>query len=522
MKKQIKKARFKNTCYTVKNVSSAGTHMTSSTGEITTLTLPRLLQDIRQGRKTGTAVFERSDASTKVFFRHGEIVYASSNSDDQSMRTLLENLGKITKAQSEKSADIMRKTNKKLITVLFEMGLLKPQELVAHVKLLVKQNILGLFSLREGRYRFDDGLLPGAEIVPLQMNAGELILAGIRGIAWEDARRSLPPLNTVISRAPEPSLPARSADLIENERTVLSLIDAKSSIQELCCLTNIGEEAVLKSLFVLLALRMASEGKRKDQQETVLNCHSVREVAAVEQRPMDQTAAESLITREMLQSAHDVLALQDYYEMLGVGRSASPQEIKKAYFGLAKLYHPDRHSDPELRDMKQKLELLFASINEAYGVLSETKKRDQYNLDLSSGTKQYGKKDGKPADEDDESQKVSAVAQFTEGMKQFRVQNFWGAEEAFRWATRLDPSNPDYVYHLGLALAHMPRRRHEAEEYFQKAVTMAPSRVEYYLELGGFYEKNGLKPKALSVYQDALKRNPNSDKVKQAVKNAGG
>jgi len=102
------------------------------------------------------------------------------------------------------------------------------------------------------------------------------------------------------------------------------------------------------------------------------------------------------------------------------------------------------------------------------------------------------------------------------------VQNFWGAEEAFRWAVRLDPSNPDYIYHQGLALSRMPRRRHEAEEFFLNAVKMAPSNVDYHLELGNFYMKNGLKAKALSVYQSALQRNPHADKLKQAIKNAGG
>jgi tetratricopeptide (TPR) repeat protein len=122
----------------------------------------------------------------------------------------------------------------------------------------------------------------------------------------------------------------------------------------------------------------------------------------------------------------------------------------------------------------------------------------------------------------DEINKVSAATKFNEGMKQYRVQDFWGAEEAFRWTIRLDPSNAEYVYYQGLALVHMPRRRHEAEEYFLKAVNMAPSKIEYFLELGNFYAKNGLKAKAMTVYQDALKRHPNADQIKQAIKNISG
>ena len=106
---------------------------------------------------------------------------------------------------------------------------------------------------------------------------------------------------------------------------------------------------------------------------------------------------------------------------------------------------------------------------------------------------------------------------FNEGMKRFKGGDFWGAEEAFQWAMRLDPDNAEYVFRRGINLARIPRRGHEAEEVFAQAIKMAPSKIEYSLELGNFFARSGLKTKALSVYQDALKRNPNSEKIKQAI-----
>ncbi len=114
------------------------------------------------------------------------------------------------------------------------------------------------------------------------------------------------------------------------------------------------------------------------------------------------------------------------------------------------------------------------------------------------------------------------MSQFNEGLKHYREQNFWGAEESFRWAALLDPSNAQYLFHHGLALTHMPRRLHDAEQLFQKAIKMAPSKIEYYLELGNLYSKNGLKKKAFSLFQVALQRHPDSDKLRQAMKNVGG
>lgn len=67
------------------------------------------------------------------------------------------------------------------------------------------------------------------------------------------------------------------------------------------------------------------------------------------------------------------MATKDYYELLGVGKTASADEIKKAYRKLAMKYHPDRNKG------KKEAEEKFKEINEAYAVLSDAEKRAQYD-----------------------------------------------------------------------------------------------------------------------------------------------
>lgn len=72
------------------------------------------------------------------------------------------------------------------------------------------------------------------------------------------------------------------------------------------------------------------------------------------------------------------MANKDYYEILGVSRSASEDDIKKAYKKLALRFHPDRLAGKSDKE-KQEAEEKFKEINEAYSVLSDKDKRQHYD-----------------------------------------------------------------------------------------------------------------------------------------------
>ncbi len=73
---------------------------------------------------------------------------------------------------------------------------------------------------------------------------------------------------------------------------------------------------------------------------------------------------------------------KDYYQTLGVSRGASESDIKRAYHKLAKQYHPDLNKD------NPNAESRFKEVNEAYEVLSDPQKRQNYD--------QFGDPDGNP------------------------------------------------------------------------------------------------------------------------------
>ena len=66
------------------------------------------------------------------------------------------------------------------------------------------------------------------------------------------------------------------------------------------------------------------------------------------------------------------MAKRDYYEVLGVPRTASADELKSAFRSLARKYHPDVSNDSDAEEK-------FKEINEAYAILSDNDKRAAYD-----------------------------------------------------------------------------------------------------------------------------------------------
>ena len=67
------------------------------------------------------------------------------------------------------------------------------------------------------------------------------------------------------------------------------------------------------------------------------------------------------------------MAKRDYYDVLGVKKSANPEEIKSAYRKLAVKYHPDKNPGDKVAEDK------FKEASEAYGILSDQSKKENYD-----------------------------------------------------------------------------------------------------------------------------------------------
>jgi len=207
--------------------------------------------------------------------------------------------------------------------------------------------------------------------------------------------------------------------------------------------------------------------------------------------------------------------VKDDREVLGLDEDFSPQEAQAAYLRLAKLYHPDRHFDGDMRDMKSALEKLFSRITEAYNVLSNKAQREHIAYLSNQGRAKSARKTA--TREDRTAMNTVEKTPFALGVEKYEAGDYLTALESFRKASKLDPRDSGCHYYQGLVLSQLPRKLYEAEECFKKAIKLAPSKTDYSLELGKLLIKRGLTSNAFAVLKEALTRAPDSEQIKEAL-----
>ena len=191
--------------------------------------------------------------------------------------------------------------------------------------------------------------------------------------------------------------------------------------------------------------------------------------------------------------------LIDYYSVLQVWPTASEEVIKKAYFSLAKLYHPDITTKAD--DKAKEAGIDFKLINEAFDVLSDAIKRREYDEKLKNSSKAGAA----PLREEDKRSAKLAYEQAKTAMKHNRYDK---AAVLLKSAIKYDDSNPAYYSWYGFSLAALKTRLHEARDACKKALEIEFYNADYHANLGYVYMQAGLNSTAIECFREALKWDP--------------
>ncbi len=202
---------------------------------------------------------------------------------------------------------------------------------------------------------------------------------------------------------------------------------------------------------------------------------------------------------------------QNYYDMLGVTRDVGAEGIRKAYFALAKRWHPDR-AIGELAPLRPFVETVFSMFTAAQETLADEKKRTAYLRTVQDGG-------GTPEADRKLEAILWAAKEHQKAEVLIRQRNFEGAAALLSSAIELVPEEPDLLATWGWSVFNLPNsdgRIGEMLTAIDRALAIEPKhdRAQYYK--GMVQQRAGKSAEALASFKKALELNKkNADAARE-------
>jgi hypothetical protein len=233
-------------------------------GTIEDTSVPELLRSVLGSGETGVLTFRRGDVTKSVYLHMGRVTYARSSDPDERLGENLLLRGKITIRDYVEASKLIG-PGRRLGSILIELGVLQPEDLVGALEHHVMEILLDVFSWRTGEYELVM-TEPGADdVVAVNVPIETLILSGIRRIrAWSRVYKGI---GGDLEAVPVPTGNTEALlrlELSEEEQDILSHVNGRASVEQICqtsYLSNLETCRVLWALTVLGVVRQGQPGE---------------------------------------------------------------------------------------------------------------------------------------------------------------------------------------------------------------------------------------------------------------------
>jgi curved DNA-binding protein CbpA len=196
--------------------------------------------------------------------------------------------------------------------------------------------------------------------------------------------------------------------------------------------------------------------------------------------------------------------MPNYYELLGVGRTATTAEVRQAYLRLAREKHPDLFADPAEKARAQRS---FQDLTTAFNTLQNESSRREYDAEVERP------KPVTPAE--------IAQEAYARGLQMLEAGQLQDAVTALHAAVHHAPNAARYHAVLGRALGRHPPAAREAIQAFERAVQLAPGSASFHAELAALFLKQGLRLRAQKAAEQALRIDPKEPLARRVAENLG-
>ena len=502
-------------------------------GSLSRGVLPGLLRELFVGHRTGLLHVTRESERRSVRFQDGRIVGAHASDPEDQLGPVLVRQGFLAQADFDRARDLVARENKRLGRVLRDLGVWDAAKAEEALAIQAREILLKLFSWKDGTYVFEetgDQDVAEGETTP-KLSTGQLILDAARRVDdYPVVHQALGDLDRVLILPADALLRFQNMMLTPADGYVLSRVDGEMTAREVLQVTPFSPEEAEKSLFCLLctgaleyeARPVTGAAPPATTAPPKPSAAPPPVVAAAAPPPPAPPPRKAPSEREMEARRREVLekcaglSLKSHFEVLEIERGASADEVKEAYFRLARRYHPDSR-EAGLDEVKDKVDALFVRVSEAYDVLRSARTRANYEAALKARTPAAPAPAPvaapAPAPEDPAERTKKDTEALRKAEKLLGREQYWEVIQLLEGVVARLAGKQKQRGRMALGRAYLknPNWVKEGEELIRAVVAEDPGHVEACVLLGQVYKERGLRARALNMLRKALEADPENE-----------
>ena len=486
-----------------------------------------LVTEISNAGLTGSLRVTDKEKKWVIYFQAGQIVFAASNARTSRLFDVLLRHNRITKTDLAKCPEYAN--DFEFATFLQENGLLTKEEVdklfIDQIKKIIVDSLMcetGVWAF-SSLARIRDGLLFEVDTTRLLLDyircvPMEVLVARF-GTRHERFSRTGKTLDGFHLSPEEAFLYSRAND---EPLTAAQLID----------LAAIPEDKALHSIYTLwiagLLRRHDAPAAFDESQIAVMrgarlelkreakfagglsaNEDSIDEPAAVE-------TDESEFKMTVEQYLDQVENAKTFYEVLGVDPRVAVGDLKRAYFRLARSFHPDRYHSQGGEQLKR-MQKAFTEMAQAHETLKNPETREMYDYRIRKELAHIGKREVEGGDEREATNREHAAENFETGFSLLMDDEAEAATPFLARAAHFAPDNPRYHAYYGKALSIDEKQRHKAEAEIQTAIRLDPNNPTFKILLAEFFMQFNLLKRAEGELKRLLDVFPSNKDAKEML-----
>ncbi|MFB1481602.1 DUF4388 domain-containing protein [Corallococcus sp. RDP092CA] len=217
-------------------------------GDLAHTSVPRLLNAYYESRHHGELKLRQGTVLKVVYFEAGRVVYAASNLAPERFGRFCLRKGALTEAQLAEAVGYAREHSLRTGEALLKRGLLSPRQRRQLLEEQVKDILWSTFAWTEGGYGFSPMRPQRADLVPLSLFPGDLILEGVaRTETLVTLRQRMAPGRRLFPAA-DPPYGLHELKLAGPQAMLLAFADGTKTVEDLLALTDLSEREALATL----------------------------------------------------------------------------------------------------------------------------------------------------------------------------------------------------------------------------------------------------------------------------------